>query len=81
MAHRKRKGEESGVCREPKPWLEGCSSILGLWHKKLLEREKQRANEDLLIAAGFLAAREPPAPPPPPPERKPFAEWAKKHQA
>lgn len=62
------------ICHE-----HGVSSLMGLWHKMAREANQKRANEDRLIAAGFLAAREPPAPPPPPPARLPFASWAKKH--
>ena len=80
MAHRKQTGTESGVC-EPRAYLEGCSSIMGLWHKKVLEQRRRQENEARLIAAGFLLPKycEPPAPSPKPREKIPFAEWAKRH--
>lgn len=77
MSHQKPDYPETGICREPKPWLEGCSSILGLWHKKLLERQE---NEARLIAAGFLLPRDP-APPQKPREQISFAEWASRHKS
>jgi hypothetical protein len=76
MAHKKLNRPETGICREPPAFYEGCNSLLGLWHKKSMERE---ANMDQLIAAGFLVPCEPP-PPPPPRAKMPFAEWASRHQ-
>ena len=82
MSYRKPGQPETGICREPKPWLEGCSSILGLWHKKLLERQKRLKNEARLIAAGFLLSRDPePTPKPKPMEQISFAEWTSRHKS
>lgn len=80
MAHRRLNRPETGVCRESPAWLEGCSSVLGLWFKKLGEEKKRRANEDQLIAAGFISPRESAALPLSPLERKPFADWEKQRQ-
>ena len=79
MAHRKLNKPESGICREPPAWLEGCSNILGLMHKKALEREASEANREKLVAAGFLLPREL-IPPPKPRERISFAEWANRQR-
>jgi hypothetical protein len=81
MSHRRRNRPESGICREPPAYLEGCSSIIGLWHKKLCERQQRRENEARLIAAGFLAPREPEPPPKPREEQISFAEWSRRHKA
>ena len=74
MANKKLNRPETGICREPPAFYEGCSSLLGLWHKKVLERE---ANREQLIAAGFLLPREP-SKPSKPREQIPFTEWAKR---
>jgi hypothetical protein len=76
MAHKKLNRPETGICREPPAFYEGCSSLLGLWHKKSMERE---ANSEQLIAAGFLLPREP-APPPKPREPMSFSNWAIRHE-
>jgi hypothetical protein len=78
MAHRNDNGPVGSNCREPNCSRSGCTSFFGRWHQHILTEKARKANEDWLIATGFLAAREP-VEPPPPPERKPFAEWAKKH--
>ncbi|MEZ5493678.1 MAG: hypothetical protein R3E61_03560 [Pseudomonadales bacterium] len=76
MAHRRRNKPETGICREPPAWLEGCSSIIGLYYKKLLEQD---ANREKLIAAGFLLPQEPSKPPEPKVQIS-FAEWDKQRE-